>query len=79
MESFQLSKPLAHAPDQSTRRATRRKSNGQATAALLIQMATEVLSASPTLRKKANITLVDLAAAEKVRKDLIRNQSGVIK
>lgn len=79
MESFQLSKPLAHTPDQSARRATRRKSNGQATAALLIQMAAEILTASPTLRKKANITLVDLAAAEKVRKDLVRNQLSSVK
>ena len=79
MESFQLSKPLAHTPYQSARRATRRKSNGQATAALLIQMATEILTASPTLRKRANITLVDLAAAEKVRKDLAKSQSGSLK
>ena len=79
MESFQLSKPLAQTPCQSAHRATRRKSNGQATAALLIQMATEILTASPTLRKSANITLVDLAAAEKVRKDLARSQSGNIK
>ena len=79
MESFQLSKPLANTPEQSARRATRRKSNGQATAALLIQMATEILTASPTLRKRANITLVDLAAAEKVRRDLARSQSSSIK
>lgn len=79
MESFQLSKPLVQLPDQSARRVTRRKSNGQATAALLIQMATEILTASPTLRKRANITLVDLAAAEKVRKDLARSQSSCVK
>jgi len=79
MESFQLSKPLAQPPDQSARRATRRKSNGQATAAILIQMASEILTASPTLRKRANITLVDLAAAEKVRKDLSRSQSSTIR
>ncbi len=57
---------------KSTRRSTRRRADGQATAALLIQMATEILSASPTLRQKANITLTDLAAADKVRKQLLK-------
>ncbi|GAB2520554.1 hypothetical protein [Spirosoma aerophilum] len=79
MESIHLHKLAAGGPDQTTHRATRRKGNGPATAALLIQMATEILTASPTLRKKANITLVDLAAAEKVRKDLTRNQSVLLK
>jgi hypothetical protein len=79
MESIHLHKLAASGPDQITHRATRRKGNGPATASLLIQMATEILTASPTLRKKTNITLVDLAAAEKVRKDLARGQSGVSK
>jgi hypothetical protein len=79
MESIHLHKLAATAPDQTPHRATRRKGNGQATAALLIQMATEILTASPTLRKKANITLVDLAAADKVRKDLTRSQLNIQK
>lgn len=74
MESIHQYKLAAHVPEQVSHRATRRKGNGQATAALLIQMATEILTASPTLRKKANITLADLAAADKVRKELTRNQ-----
>ncbi len=79
MESLHLNKLAAHVPEQTAQRTTRRKGNGQATAALLIQMATEILTASPTLRKKANITLVDLAAADKVRKDLMRSQSTLVK
>ncbi|AUD03250.1 hypothetical protein [Spirosoma pollinicola] len=79
MESIHLHKLAAHVLEQAAQRATRRKGNGQATAALLIQMATEILTASPTLRKRANITLVDLAAADKVRKDLVRSQMNLIK
>ncbi|MCK8493593.1 hypothetical protein M0L20_17135 [Spirosoma sp. RP8] len=60
------------APNATTTRTTRRKANGPATAALLIQMATEILAASPTLRQKANITLTDLSAADKVRKELLK-------
>ena len=45
---------------------------GSATAALLIQIASELLTASPTMRQRANITLTDLAAAEKVRKSLLK-------
>jgi hypothetical protein len=39
---------------------------------LLIQIATEILTSSPTMRQKANITLTDLAAADKVRKSLLK-------
>ncbi len=53
-------------------RSTRRKANGPATAALLIKMATELLQSSPTMRQRANITLTDLAAADKVRKGLLK-------
>lgn len=53
-------------------RTTRRKVNGEATAAMLIQMASEILASSPTLRKRINVSLNDLAAAEKVRKELSR-------
>lgn len=56
-------------------RATRRKVDGAATAATLIQMASEILSASPTLRHRLNITLTDLAAADKVRKELAKKSS----
>ncbi|QJD79992.1 hypothetical protein [Spirosoma rhododendri] len=58
---------------KATNRTTRRRADGQATAALLIQMATEILSASPTLRQKAGITLTDLSAADKVRKQLLKH------
>jgi hypothetical protein len=48
----------------------RHKTNGPATAALLIQLASELLETSPTLRKRMGVTLSDLAAAAKVRKEL---------
>ncbi|SOD96880.1 hypothetical protein [Spirosoma fluviale] len=72
MESIHLPKLTRHSTETTATRTSRRKGNGHATAALLIQMATEILTASPTLRKKANITLMDLAAADKVRKDLAK-------
>lgn len=75
MESIHLSKLAPHSADTTVTRTSRRKGNGHATAALLIQMATEILTASPTLRKKANITLMDLAAADKVRKDLTKKST----
>ncbi len=68
MESINLSQTTLPGPA----RATRRKVDGAVTAATLIQMASEILSASPTLRHKLNITLTDLAAAEKVRRELIK-------
>jgi hypothetical protein len=58
---------------KTTRRSTRRRADGQATAALLIQMATEILTASPTLRQKAGLTLTDLSAADKVRRQLLKH------
>lgn len=72
MESINLPKLAPHSTQSRATRATRRKVDGPATAALLIQMATEILTASPTLRKKANISLMDLAAADKVRKELTK-------
>ncbi|GAB4018092.1 hypothetical protein GCM10028808_51550 [Spirosoma migulaei] len=72
MESIHLHSIATHTPELKTARATRRKVNGAATAALLIKMAAELLTASPTLRKKANLTLMDLAAADKVRKGLLK-------
>ncbi len=50
----------------------RHKVNGDATAAMLIQIASEMLETSPTLRKRLGVTLSDLAAANKVRKELTR-------
>ena len=75
MESIHLPQLAPSRADSSTARTTRRKANGAATAALLIQMASEILTASPTLRHKANITLKDLAAADKVRKELTRKST----
>ncbi|ADB41271.1 hypothetical protein [Spirosoma linguale] len=77
MESIHVPKLATQSAETTVTRSGRRKGNGQATAALLIQMATEILTASPTLRKKANITLMDLAAADKVRKDLTK-KSGTL-
>ncbi|SFB88233.1 hypothetical protein [Spirosoma endophyticum] len=70
MESTYLASKLS--PSSDANRSVRRKTNGAATAALLIQMATEFLTASPTMRQRANITLMDLAAADKVRKSLLK-------
>lgn len=75
MESIVLSQISPSAGQTKTARITRRKVDGAATAATLIQMASEILSASPTLRHKLNITLTDLAAADKVRKELTRKSS----
>ena len=72
MESIHLHTVAARTPESRSARVPRRKVNGSVTAALLIKMATEILTASPTLRKKANITLMDLAAADKVRKGLLK-------
>ncbi|QHV97320.1 hypothetical protein [Spirosoma endbachense] len=72
MESINLHQLLPVSGERKPARATRRKVNGPATAALLIKMATEILTASPTLRHQTNITLTDLAAAEKVRKALLK-------
>lgn len=70
--------------DSSLQRATplvaatrRHKADGVATAAVLIQIAGEMLETSPTLRKRMNITLSDLAAADKVRKELVKRTLSV--
>jgi hypothetical protein len=75
MEPINLPKVTLHSPQPRATRATRRKVDGAATAALLIQMASEILTASPTLRKKVNVTLMDLAAADKVRKELTKKSN----
>ena len=75
MESFIVSNLVSSTPVLKPARATRRKVNGEATAALLIQIAGEILTTSPTLRKRLNISLTDLAAAEKVRRELNRKST----
>ncbi|HEX9958115.1 MAG TPA: hypothetical protein VGA96_12700 [Fibrella sp.] len=55
----------------------RHKADGAATAAMLIQIASEMLETSPTLRKRIGITLSDLAAANKIRKELARRNTSV--
>ncbi|UFH52005.1 hypothetical protein [Spirosoma sp. KNUC1025] len=75
MESINLSQLTVHTTTSKASRVHRRKADGAATAATLIQMASEILSASPTLRHKLDITLTDLAAAEKVRKELTRKSN----
>lgn len=73
MESaYNVSKMAAPTTPVVANRTSRRKADGPATAALLIQIATEWLQSSPTMRQKANITLTDLAAADKVRKGLLK-------
>lgn len=71
MESINLSQVTHPRPV----RATRRKVDGAGTAATLIQMASEILSASPTLRHKLTISLTDLAAADKVRRELLKKSA----
>ena len=75
MESINTSFVSSIAPLSRPARTPRRKVNGEATAALLIQMASEILASSPTLRKRINVSLNDLAAAEKVRKELNRKSA----
>lgn len=70
--TYDFVKASAEATPVDPRRSVRRKANGPATAATLIQIATELLQASPTMRRKANISLTDLAAAEKVRRNLLK-------
>jgi hypothetical protein len=73
MEStYTVNQPPSQLKPATTTRSARHKANGPATAALLIQMATEILMASPSLRQRTHITLSDLAAADKVRKGLLK-------
>lgn len=65
-------KQMSEVSSETATRPSRRKSSGPATAALLIQIASEILTASPTMRQRAHITLTDLAAADKVRKSLLK-------
>ncbi|GAB3949494.1 hypothetical protein GCM10028805_25810 [Spirosoma harenae] len=72
MESVNTSFVPSVSPITKPARVPRRKVNGEATAAILIQMASEILISSPTLRKRINVSLSDLVAADKVRKELNR-------
>jgi hypothetical protein len=45
---------------------------GLSTAAYLIQIGIEQLSKSPTMRKRSDISLVDLEEARKVRRKLLK-------
>ncbi|MBO0938652.1 hypothetical protein J2I47_19025 [Fibrella sp. HMF5335] len=71
MESVRLLQTTGH-DATATAPSKRHKADGAATAALLIQLASEMLETSPTLRKRLGVTLSDLMAADKVRKALIR-------
>lgn len=71
--TFEFSKTAPATERLSPQRPARTKANGPATAAVLIQIATELLQASPTMRRKVGISLTDLAAAEKVRKHLLKS------
>ena len=77
MESTYITSKTLSGSSSTATSSTRRKANGPATAALLIQIATELLTASPTMRQRANITLTDLAAADKVRKSLLKNPASL--
>ncbi|MVM33619.1 hypothetical protein GO755_26510 [Spirosoma sp. HMF4905] len=48
------------------------KSDGLRTAAYLIQIGIEQLQKSPTMRRQSNISLVDLQAAQTVRRKLLK-------
>ena len=74
MESLKMPTSAGFATVTSTKRP---KASGRATAALLIQIASEMLETSPTLRKRLGVTLTDLVAADKVRRDLV-SKSTVI-
>ena len=71
MEAFKLLTSTLQTTSAITTKK-RHKTDGVATAALLIQIAGEMLETSPTLRKRLGVTLSDLIAADKVRKELTR-------
>lgn len=77
MKSINLFDPAVHTTTPLGAPARRHKADGTATAAMLIQIASEMLETSPTLRKRMHITLSDLAAADKVRKELLRKTLSV--
>jgi len=75
MNSLELLTTTVYTPTATT--ARRYKANGTATAALLIQIASEMLTTSPTLRKRLGVNLTELAAAEKVRKEMLRKTGSI--
>ncbi|WP_168207834.1 hypothetical protein [Spirosoma sp. KCTC 42546] len=50
------------------------KPDGHSVAAYLIQIGIEQLEKSPTMRRQSHISLVDLQAAQKVRRRLLRQK-----
>ncbi|WP_375444005.1 hypothetical protein [uncultured Fibrella sp.] len=72
MDLLKMLDPAVHHTTTTASIGKRTKTNGPATAAVLIRIASEMLETSPTLRKRMGITLSDLAAADKVRKELAR-------
>ncbi|MEZ0487249.1 hypothetical protein [Fibrella aquatica] len=72
MDIMKLLDPTTHHTTTTATIGKRSRTNGTATAAMLIRIASEMLETSPTLRKRMGITLSDLAAADKVRKELAR-------
>ncbi len=77
MDLLKLLEPSVHTTATSAPIGKRTKTNGAATAAMLIQIASEMLETSPTLRKRMGITLSDSSAADKVRKELIRRAHSI--
>ncbi|MBO0949430.1 hypothetical protein [Fibrella forsythiae] len=77
MDLLKLLDPSVHHTASTMPIGKRPKTNGVATAAMLIRIASEMLETSPTLRKRMGITLSDLAAADKVRKELTRRSLAV--
>ena len=78
MGSLELIMGSVHSTTATAPSTSRRhKTNGRATAALLIQIASEILETSPILRKRLGVTLTDLAAADKVRKGLVSKSTLV--
>lgn len=75
MDLLKMLDPAVHHTTTTAPIGKRAKTNGAATAAVLIRIASEMLETSPTLRKRMGITLSDLAAADKVRKELTRRSA----
>ncbi len=77
MESSKLLVTGMRSTTEAVLPSRRHKANGEATAAMLIQIASEMLETSPTLRKRLGVTLSDLAAANKIRKELARKATSI--
>lgn len=77
MDILKLLDPAIHHTTTTAHIGKRPKTDGTATAAVLIRIASELLETSPTLRKRMGITLSDLAAADKIRKELNRRSLSI--